>query len=68
MDEENRYVETGSYSIVVYAVDHTYTLATYTQTVISGDVYINNFKVHLLIWMKNHIMIKIFLQEKNSIS
>ena len=46
MDVENRYVETGSYSIVVYAVDHTYTLATYTQTVISGDVYINNFKVH----------------------
>jgi len=46
MDEENRYVETGSYSIVVYAVDHTYTLATYTQTVISGDVDINNFKVH----------------------
>ena len=46
MDEENRYVETGSYSIVVYAVDQTYTLATYTQTVISGDVDINNFKVH----------------------
>ena len=44
--EEDRYVETGSYSIVVYAVDQTYTLATYTQTVISGDVDINNFKVY----------------------
>ena len=46
MDQENRYVETGSYSIVVYAVDQTYTLATYTQTVISGDVDINKFKVY----------------------
>ena len=45
IDQENRYVETGSYSIIAYAVEQTNTLATYTQTVISGDVDINKFKV-----------------------
>ena len=46
IDQEERYVETGSYSIVVYAVEQINTLATYTQTVVSGDVDINNFKVY----------------------
>lgn len=46
MNPEERYVETGSYSIVVYAVDKVFTLATYTQTVISGDIDINHFKVY----------------------
>ena len=45
INKENRYVETGAYSIVVYLNGGKITAATYTQTVISGDIDYNNFVI-----------------------
>ena len=44
MDESNYYVVAGTYSIVVYVNDVSYSV--YTQNVISGDIYEDNFIIY----------------------
>ena len=46
IDESTRYVETGTYSIGVYAGESKYHVASYTQTVISGDIDYDNFVIY----------------------
>lgn len=48
IDEENNYVLTGTYSITIYAGEEEKQIASFTQSVVSEDIDINNFVVYFV--------------------